>query len=62
MRTGVIVAMDGHTTPMTANRIMTQLVGMFPGVTFALVAGATSSVAFQFDTNDLPQPQPEVEG
>jgi hypothetical protein len=47
--TGVIVAVERGTTRETVLLVHDQLESIFPGVTFAVIAGGTSSVAFEFD-------------
>lgn len=51
-RTGVIVAVQMQLTVDQALNVTEQLEERFPGVTFALAAGALSSVAFEWDDGD----------
>jgi hypothetical protein len=48
-RTGVIIAFSGQLTAKQTADILDQLAERFPGVTFAIVPGATAVTSFMFD-------------
>ena len=51
-RYGVILAMDVNTNADAADYVHRLLADRFPGVTFAIVGGCTSSVAFPLPEED----------
>ncbi len=48
-RTGVVIAVGDNVTDDQVNNWPRILERRFPGVTFAVVRGATSSLAFEWD-------------
>jgi hypothetical protein len=57
-RTGVIIAMDAGAPRDAVSQVRAQLEAKFPGVAFAIVGGAVSSVAFTWNDDTTPPPPP----